>query len=122
MRIDKFVWCVRLAKTRSLAAESITKSRVKLNGVAIKPSKEVRINDVIQLYKNGARFDFKIIALTDKRLGAKLVADYIEDRTDPQEVEKFKQYQLAQQGYREYGTGKPSKKDRRDLDEFLSDW
>lgn len=121
-RLDKFVWSVRLAKTRSQAADAITKNKVKLNGEAAKPSKEVKLGDEIQVIKHTATFTFRVIQLLEKRVGAKLVADYIIDITDPLEVEKLKTYQLSQSIYRDYGTGKPTKKDRRSLDDFLENW
>ena len=121
-RLDKFVWAVRLAKTRSQASEAISKGRVKLNGESIKPAKEVKLGDVVQIVRHTAVFSFKVIQLLERRVGAKLVADYIIDITDPEEHEKLKVYQLSQRVYRDYGTGKPNKKDRRELDEFLDNW
>ncbi len=121
-RIDKFLWSVRLAKTRSQAAELISKGKVKLNGSTVKPAREVKVNDQISITRNTAVFSYKVLNLLDRRVGAKLVPDYLVDTTPPEELEKYKLYQAAQSQYREYGTGKPSKKDRRDLDEFLGDW
>jgi ribosome-associated heat shock protein Hsp15 len=122
LRWDKYIWCVRLAKTRSQATDLIQKGKIQINGQSIKPSREPKIKDIISVTKNNAVFTYEVIALLDKRVGPKLVVDYLNDRTLPEEIEKYKQYQLAQNAYREYGTGKPSKKDRRDLDEFLEDW
>lgn len=121
-RLDKFVWSVRLAKTRSQAADAVSKNKVKLNGEQAKPSKEVKLGDEVQIIRHTATFTFKVIQLLQKRVGAKLVADYIIDITDPLEVEKLKTYQLSQSIYRDNGTGKPTKKDRRNLDEFLETW
>jgi ribosome-associated heat shock protein Hsp15 len=121
VRFDKYCWSVRLCKTRSQAIELISKGKIKLNQQQVKPSKEVKQHDVISIQKNTAEFSFKVIDLIEKRVGAKLVELYLVDTTPLEEIEKFKAYQLAQAVYREYGTGKPSKKDRRDLDEFL-DW
>lgn len=121
-RWDKYIWSVRLTKTRSQASEELSKGRIKINGASIKPSKEPKIGDTIQISKNSAVFSFKVIQLLDKRVGAKLVSDYIIDTTPPEEIEKFKLYQKAQSAYRDLGTGKPSKKDRRDIDSFLTDW
>lgn len=121
-RIDKFVWCVRLSKTRSIATDLVSKNKVKLNGEEVKPSKEVKPGDIITIHKNTAVFSYKVIQLLANRVGAKLVADYVEDITDPIEVEKYKAYQASQSVYRELGTGKPSKKDRRDISDFLEDW
>lgn len=121
-RIDKFVWSVRLAKTRSLSADLVSKGKVKLNGQSVKPSKEVRLGDEIQIIRHTSVFTFRIIQLLKSRVGAKLVKDYIIDITIPEELEKFELFRLNQSSYRNLGTGKPSKKDRRDIDEFLDNW
>ncbi len=122
MRIDKYVWCVRLSKTRSLATKLVAGNKVKLNGLEMKPAKEVAVGDIISIQKNNATFSFRIKALTEKRLGAKLIGDYIVDETPTEEVEKYKTYQAAQRNYRGKDHGKPSKKDRRELDDFLEGW
>lgn len=122
LRWDKYLWSVRIAKTRSQATELLLKGKIRINGTEIKPSREPKIGDEITVSRNGANFSYKVRALLDKRVGAKLVGDYLQDTTDPAEIEKFKRYQLAQSAYRQYGTGKPSKKDRRELDEFLDNW
>lgn len=119
LRLDKYVWFVRLAKTRTLATELVQKSKIKLNNANVKPSKEVKIGDTISILKNNATFSYKIKDLLDRRVGAKLVGDYLIDITDPMELEKFKTYQAAQSVYREYGTGRPSRKDRDNLDSFF---
>lgn len=121
-RIDKYIWCVRLSKTRSIATELVSKGKVRLNGELIKPSKEVKPGDIISIQRNTATFSYKVVQLLANRVGAKLVQDYLEDITDPVEIEKYKEYQLAQSSYREFGSGKPSKKDRRDISDFLEDW
>lgn len=121
-RLDKFAWSVRLAKTRSMAAQEITKGRIRLNGESAKPAKEVKLGDEVQIHRHTAVFSFKVIQLLDRRVGAKLVPEYIIDITPEEEREKLKAYQLAQSNYRQHGTGKPSKKDRRDLDDFLENW
>ena len=122
LRWDKFIWSVRLATTRSQAAEALSKSRIKVNGLPIKPSKLPKVGDIIQVSRNTAVFSYQIIQLLEKRVGAKLVGEYILDLTPNEEIEKYKAYQVAQQTYRENGTGKPTKKDRRDLDAFLEEW
>lgn len=118
-RLDKFVWFVRLSKTRTLATELVQKGKVRLNGSSAKPSKEVKIGDTVSIIKNNATFSYKIKDLLDRRVGAKLVADYLIDMTDPMELEKFKTYQQAQSVYREYGTGRPSRKDRDNFESFF---
>lgn len=122
MRIDKYVWCVRLAKTRSLATKLVAGNKVKLNGLECKPAKEVSVGDLISLQKNNATFSFRIKALTEKRLGAKLIIEFITDETPTVEVDKYKTYLAAQRNYRGKDYGKPSKKDRRELDDFLEGW
>ncbi len=119
LRIDKYVWFVRLAKTRTLATESVQKNKIKLNNSPVKPSKEVKIGDTISIIKNNATFSYKVKDLLDRRVGAKLVGDYLIDITDPLELEKFKNYREAQSVYREYGTGRPSRKDRDNLESFF---
>ena len=122
MRIDKYVWCVRLSKTRSLATKLVAGNKIKLNGLECKPAKEVSVGDLISIQKNNAEFSFRIKALTEKRLGAKLILDYIINETAAEEIEKHKTYQAAQRHYRGKDHGKPSKKDRRELDDFLDGW
>jgi ribosome-associated heat shock protein Hsp15 len=118
-RIDKYVLSVRLAKTRSQASELISKGKIKLNNVQVKASREPKVGDTIQISKNTAVYSYKIIQLLDKRVGAKLVEEYIIDITPEEEKEKYRLYSLTQSVYRENGTGKPTKKDRRDINDFF---
>lgn len=122
IRIDKYLWCVRLAKTRSKATEMIQKGKIKLNGEGIKPSREVKVGDTISVFRQSAEFTFLVKSLLDRRVGSKLVEDYVLETTSSEELAKYQEYQLAQKSYRVHGTGKPSKKDRRDLDDFLLDF
>jgi ribosome-associated heat shock protein Hsp15 len=121
-RIDKYVWAVRLTKTRSLATQLINKGKIRLNDTPTKPSKEVKIGDDIFIIRSNATFQYRVINLLDRRVGAKLVPDYLIDITPKEELEKYKEFQLNQRSYKDFGTGKPSKKQRRDLDEFLENW
>lgn len=121
IRLDKYVWCVRLSKTRSQASEVISKGKIQLNGLAVKPSREVKMNDVISIQRHNAALSFRVIQLLDRRTSPPLVKEYIIDETPEEEYTKLKQYQLAQKMYRETD-GKPTKKDRRDLDRFLDNW
>ena len=121
-RLDKFDWSVRLAKTRSQAAEAISKGRIRLNGETTKPAKEVKLGDEVSLHRHTAVFTFKVLQPLEKRVGAKLVTEYVLDITPDEEREKLKVYQASQSVYRQHGSGKPSKKDRRDLDDFLENW
>ena len=118
LRLDKYVWCVRLAKTRSQASELITKGKIKLNDSTVKPSREPKVGDTISFLKSTAVYSYKIIQLLDNRIGAKLVEEYIIDITPDSEKEKYKLYTLTQSVYRENGSGKPTKKDRREINAF----
>ncbi|MEY3074409.1 MAG: hypothetical protein RJB25_40 [Bacteroidota bacterium] len=121
IRLDKYLWAVRLSKTRSQATELISKGKALLNEAVIKPAREVKVGETITLLKHNARFQYKVLQLLDKRVGAPLVKDYIQDITSPEEIEKLKAYQDAQRNYRQTD-GKPTKKDRRELDRFMDDW
>lgn len=116
------MWSVRLAKTRSQSVDAIANGKVRLNDDHAKPAKEVKLGDEIQIIRHSAKFTFKVIQLLHNRVGAKLVQDYIIDITPEEEKEKLKLYRLSQNVYREHGTGKPSKQDRRNLDDFLENW
>ena len=121
-RLDKYIWSVRLAKTRSKATELVNKGKIRLNSAPAKPAKEVKLGDEIQITKNAATFTFRIINLLDRRVGAKLVSDYIVNVTPQEEIDKYETYLTNQRAYRDLGEGKPSKKQRRDLDDFLENW
>jgi ribosome-associated heat shock protein Hsp15 len=112
---------VRLTKTRSIATEEVSKGRFKLNGENVKPAREVKGGDLIQVQRNSAIFSYKVLDILDKRVGAPLVVNYILDITPEEEIQKYKEYQSAQRVYRETD-GKPTKKDRRELDRFMDDW
>ncbi|MFT6745812.1 MAG: ribosome-associated heat shock protein Hsp15 [Glaciecola sp.] len=119
MRIDKFTWCVRLTKTRAIAAEFVSKGKVKLNDKSAKASKEVVVGDVISFQKHNAVFEYEVLLVPKNRMGAKLVVEHLKDITNPEEAEKYRLYEVNQATYRDNGTGKPSKKDRRDIGRFL---
>ena len=97
-------------------------NKIKIHWKECKPSKEVSPGDLISFQKNNAVFSYKILQLTTKRLGAKLVIDHLLDLTPQEELEKYKTYQMAQRAYRGKDQGKPNKKDRRDIDHFLEGW
>lgn len=119
MRIDKFLWCVRFYKTRSIAADEIKKNRVSLAGQTVKSSREVNEGDVIKIRKNQIDLQLKIIQIPKSRIGAKLVPLHIEDKTEKEQYELMKLRKLSQEHYRNKGEGRPTKKDRRDIDDFV---
>lgn len=121
MRIDKFLWSVRIYKTRAIAAEAIKKNRVLINNVVAKSSKEVMVTDVIQVKKQGVTYTYEVLQIPKSRLGAKLKTLYIKDKTPQEELEKLKSIQETQSFYRFKGVGRPTKKDRRDLDGFIEE-
>ena len=119
MRIDKFLWSVRIYKTRSIATDEIKKNRVSVGGQFAKASKEVKQGDTIFIKKNEIELKIKILQIPKSRLGAKLVPEYIQDQTDKEQYEILRMKRLEQNYYRAKGEGRPTKKDRRDLGEFI---
>lgn len=112
------MWAVRLFKTRSLAAEACKKGKVYIQNVAVKPSRNVKVGDVVCVKKNPVLFSFKVLALSENRMGAKLVPGFMENVTTPDQLELLELGRIAGQGVRDRGTGRPTKKERRDLDDF----
>lgn len=119
MRIDKFLWTIRFFKTRSLAADHIKKKHVKLNGVTVKASKEVYSGDIIEIKKNQINFKILVLDIPKNRVSAKLVHQFIKDQTPKEVFENEELLKLAKNYYRKKGTGRPTKKDRRDLENFM---
>ncbi|MEJ8590022.1 RNA-binding S4 domain-containing protein [Riemerella anatipestifer] len=120
MRIDKFLWSVRFFKTRSIAAEEIKKNRVSVGEQVAKPSREVMEGDIIKIRKNQIDYKIKVIQIPKSRIGAKLVPLHIKDMTDKEQYEILKMRKLSQDYYRQKGEGRPTKKDRRDMTEFIN--
>jgi ribosome-associated heat shock protein Hsp15 len=118
MRIDKYLWCVRKYKTRSLATDAIRKSRVQINGETVKPSREVKQGDQLSFRKDSVVFGIKVLDIPKSRMGAKLVPDYCKDITSDEELEKQKFIAAMHKLSRPKGTGRPTKKERRDLTDF----
>lgn len=121
MRIDKFLWSIRFYKTRSIAAEEIKKNRVFVGEQAVKASREVREGDIIKIRKNQIDYKVKVLQIPKSRLGAKLVSLYVTDLTDKEQYELLAMRKLSQDYYRQKGEGRPTKKDRRDMDGFLDE-
>lgn len=120
-RIDKWLWAVRLFKTRSLAAEACKKGRVTLQGVAVKPSREVKIGDIVQVRRTPITYAFKVVGLAQNRVGAKLVPQFMENVTAPDQLELLEVLKLDQSNRCAKGLGRPTKKERRDLDSFIDE-
>ncbi len=120
-RIDKWLWAMRLFKTRTIAAEACKKGRVMVQQVAAKPSRNIKVGDVIQVKRPPVTYSFKVLALTENRLGAKLVPEYMENVTTADQLELLELSKVSGYMGRDRGTGRPTKKDRRTLDAFLDD-
>lgn len=119
MRIDKFLWCVRLFKTRSIATEQVRLGKVIAKGEMLKPSKELKIGEEFQVRKGPVVFSYKVLAFPKARQGAKLVSAYAQDITTDEERKKYLLLQDQMKLTRERGTGRPTKKDRREMDAFM---
>jgi len=118
VRIDKWMWATRIFKTRTIAVEACKKNRVMINDVAVKPSRMIKIGDVIQVRKPPVVYSFKVLKLTQSRMGAKLVPEYLENVTPPEQYEILELNKISGFVNRAKGTGRPTKKDRRNIDEF----
>ena len=121
MRVDKFLWCVRYYKTRSIATDACKKGQVKVNGHVSKPSKEVYANDKIEVRKDQINYQLNVNDLPASRIGAKLVDIYRTDLTPKEAFEAKDMLKYSQDYYRKKGSGRPTKKDRRDIDDFYDD-
>ena len=119
VRVDKWLWAVRLFKTRSLASEACKKGRVLIDNVQVKPSRVLKIGDIVQVKKQPVTYSFCVLQLTEKRMGAKLVPDFMLDVTPADELEILQIQQNMSWFQRDRGTGRPTKKERRDLDNFF---
>jgi len=121
MRVDKFLWCVRYFKTRSLATNACKQGKIKIKGANVKPSREVFPQDKITVRKNQINYEIEILDVPTSRLGAKLVGLYINDITPKEAFEKLELLKYSKEYYRKKGVGRPTKKDRRDIDDWLDD-
>lgn len=119
VRIDKFLFAVRLYKTRSQASEECRKGKVTIGGMNVKPSRELKIGESIQLRRPPITRSYKILALTESRMAAKLVPEFLIETTPASELEILEVQKKMSVYERERGTGRPTKKERRDLDNFF---
>lgn len=119
-RIDKWMWAVRIFKTRTIAAEACKKGRVSINGSYVKASKMIKAGDIIQVRKPPITYSFKVLQPIEKRVGAKVVAEMMENVTTPDQYEILEMSKISGFVNRAKGTGRPTKKDRRSLEEFTT--
>jgi ribosome-associated heat shock protein Hsp15 len=118
MRIDKYLWCIRYFKTRSIATEACKKGHIRINSLVVKPSKEVYNSEKILIRKNQIKYEIIVLDLPKSRVGAKLVDIYRKDITPSEVFEHQDLLKYSKEYYRKKGTGRPTKKDRRDIDEY----
>lgn len=118
IRIDKWLWAVRVFKTRGLASEAIKKGNVSINGQNVKPSRSVKIGETIDVRMNPIVRSYKVLALSGKRMGAKLVPDFMKEVTAQSQLDLLEMQRL-QYYKRDKGAGRPTKKERRELDNLM---
>ena len=122
MRIDKWLWCIRAFRTRSKASAACKANHIQLNGLGIKPASPVRVGDEVSIDYPRYQRTLKVVALLPRRVGAPLAINHYEDLTPESEYDKLKKKTLAQSVIeRERGSGRPTKRDRRELEKWLLD-
>ena len=119
IRVDKYLFAMRLYKTRTIAADACKKGRVTMGGAQLKPARTFHVGDVFSVRKGPITYTYRILQLSENRLGAGLVPDYLQDITAPDQLELLELARLAGQTGRDRGTGRPTKKDRRAMDAFV---
>jgi ribosome-associated heat shock protein Hsp15 len=120
VRVDKYLFAMRIYKTRSIAADACKNGRIKMNGVELKPSRCFHTGDVFTVRKGPITYTYRVLQLCEHRLGAKLVPDYMRDETPKEQLELLELARMAGNGGRDRGTGRPTKKDRREIETFIS--
>ncbi len=117
-RIDKWMWATRIFKTRTIAAEACKKNRVMIQGINVKPSRMIKAGDIVQVRKPPITYSFKVLEATEKRMGAKLVPQFLENVTTADQYEILELNRISGFVDRAKGLGRPTKKDRRELEQF----
>lgn len=118
VRVDKWLWAVRIFKTRSIASEACKKSKVSINGVPVKPSRDIKLNEVVDIKFPPIIRSYKVLNISGKRMGAKLAVDFVEDVTAQDQLDLLnatKNYGFEQ---RQRGVGRPTKHDRRMIEKL----
>ena len=119
-RVDKWLWAARIFKTRTIAADAIKNGRVTIGGMNVKPSRMVKVGEVVSVRKPPVTYSFKILKTIEQRVGAKLLPEIYENVTSPDQYELLEMNRISGFVNRQRGTGRPTKKDRRALDDFVS--
>ncbi len=121
VRIDKWMWATRIFKSRTIAVEACKRGRIMINNMPAKASRNVKLGDVVQVRKPPITYSFQVVGLIDRRVGAKLVPDYLKDVTPQDQLQVLENARLIGFVDRARGTGRPTKRDRRDLESFSGD-
>jgi len=124
VRIDKYLWAIRIYKSRSIATEAIRDGKVKMHGEPVKSSAMIIVGDVIDVLKDGFRFKYKVVQLIDKRVSSVLAKPCYEDLTPEEELNKYKSWFVGKGGpeRRERGSGRPTKRERREIDDYKKNY
>ncbi len=120
VRIDKWLWAVRLFKTRSLATEACKKGKILINNIPVKSSRNIKAGEIIQIKRNPVLYSFEVLALSENRMNARLVPEFMKNVTTADQLELIELGKLAGNAGRDRGAGRPTKKERRDLEEFIT--
>ena len=121
MRVDKYLWCVRYFKTRNMVTELCKKNHVTVNGIVAKPSREVFPSDAVTFRRDQITYKIRVLAIPENRVGAKLVDIYRKDETPEEAFAHLELLKLSKEHYRKNGEGRPTKKDRRDIENYTED-
>ncbi len=119
-RLDKWLWAVRIFKTRTLAADACKNGRVQINGAQAKPARMVKDGDTVSVRKPPVTYTFRVLQAIEKRVGARFLPDIVENITDASQYELLEMSRISGFITRAKGTGRPTKKERRDIDEFVT--
>ena len=119
-RLDKWLWAARIYKTRTLAADACKNGRVAINGAQAKPSRSLKVGDEVSVRKSPVTYTFRVLQTIEKRVGAKLLPEILENITPPEQYEVLEMSRISGFVDRARGTGRPTKKDRRALDDFTA--
>ncbi|NJC25029.1 RNA-binding S4 domain-containing protein [Neolewinella antarctica] len=120
VRIDKWLWAVRIFKSRTLAGDTVRGNKVRINGTVVKPSTTVTVGDRVAVVRNGFNMDYEVLKILEKRVGAPIAITAYQDHTPEEELTKYKDWFVGRKGseFREKGAGRPTKRERREIDSF----
>ena len=121
VRVDKWLWATRIFKTRTIATEACKKGRVSIGGINVKPSRPLKVGEIVDVRKPPVTYSFRVKALAENRMGAKLVPEYLENVTPASQMELLEMVKISGFINRQKGLGRPTKKEGRELSRFTDD-